>query len=66
MILFKDFIRHREEQKEWARLNGLNEGDPKKNGEFHLIKELCNSADVFVDVGSNIGIFIDEWNSCAA
>ena len=58
----EEFISSRNKEKEWARMNGFNEGDPNKNGEFALVKILSEFSDVFIDIGSNNGIFIDEWN----
>lgn len=59
---FKDFYKYRLEHKEWMRMNGLNEGAPDKNGEFTAFITLKKYCDVFVDIGANNGIFVDQWN----
>ncbi len=44
-------------------MNGFNEGDCEKNGEFKALLAFAEFYDVFIDVGSNNGIFIDKLNS---
>jgi FkbM family methyltransferase len=59
---FEEFNRGRLHAKEWMRMNGLNEGAPEKNGEYSVFKTFNTYCDIFVDIGANNGIFIDELN----
>ena len=60
---FEEFYKKRQNYKDWMTANGLNEGAPEKNGEFKAFNTLKSHCDVFLDVGSNKGIFIDQWNT---
>ena len=62
---FDTFKNKRNEYVEWMTVNGFNEGDCQKNGEFKVIQMFRSHYDLFVDVGANNGIFIDRINSAA-
>ena len=59
---FEEFQKKRVEMVEWMTVNGFNEGDCEKNGEYKVIELLVNHYDLFIDVGANNGIFIDRIN----
>lgn len=57
---FLTFKNLRSQQVDYLAANGFNEGDCNKNGEFLALDAFAPHFDLFVDVGSNIGIFIDR------
>jgi len=57
---FQVFKNLRAEHVEWMAVNGYNEGDCNKNGEFFALDAFAPHFDLFVDIGSNFGIFIDR------
>jgi FkbM family methyltransferase len=60
---FEEFQKKRVEMVEWMTVNGFNEGDCEKNGEYKVIELLVNYYDLFIDIGANNGIFIDRINA---
>jgi FkbM family methyltransferase len=62
---FETFQKKRNEYVEWMTANGFNEGDCEKNGEFKVLHTLTDHYDLFIDVGANNGIFIDQINAFA-
>ena len=59
---FQDFRRQRAKQVAMMAANGYNDGDSTRNGEFFTLDALAPYFDLFVDIGSNQGIFIDRLN----
>lgn len=60
---FETFKAKRLAEKEWATINGFNEGNCEKNGEFKVFNAFSEQYDVFVDIGANNGSFLDRLNS---
>lgn len=55
---FEKWISMREEEREFAYANGLNNGDPQTNGEYRCTDFfLSHGINTFYDVGANKGIF---------
>lgn len=52
-----EFIEQRMIEKRMLTSNGYENGDPKTNGEYHLIEDLGSFCDLFIDIGANIGDF---------
>ena len=59
---FETFKVKRNEYVEWMTANGFNEGDCRKNGEFTAIEVFSPFFDFFIDIGANVGIFINQLN----
>ena len=56
----EELVRRRREEVAWATANGFDNGDPETNGEYQTLTHLALFADVFIDVGANIGQFCDR------
>lgn len=54
---FADWQARRAAERDWAFANGLNLGDPARNGEFATLDLMLPHLDALVDVGANEGLF---------
>lgn len=57
---FDIFKQKRDEHVAWVFANGFNDGDCEKNGEFKVLELLRELFCIFVDIGSNKGVFINK------
>lgn len=54
-----EFLRKREQQRDWEYANGFGNGNPDTNGEYLCFDYFLNTGlSAFVDVGANRGIFV--------
>lgn len=60
IIPFRDFVARREQEKHWLNLNGFENADPETNGEYQVLDRLAAHSSLFVDIGANVGIFLQR------
>ena len=52
-----DFLSQRMKEKKFFNLNGYNDDNPQKNGQYAVLKQFINSFQLFVDIGAHVGDF---------